>query len=85
MNRKGQTTGFKLSQYLEELSQFIGADIFDYVLVNNEPPPQALIQVYAEEGDLVRNDLKLDSAKPSQATFRRAGSDLLIQGGIRRP
>lgn len=58
MNRKGQTTGFTVSQYVEELSQFIGADIFDYILVNTQQPPQALIDIYAEEGDLVTNDLK---------------------------
>ncbi|HEY5259250.1 MAG TPA: gluconeogenesis factor YvcK family protein [Rhabdochlamydiaceae bacterium] len=58
MNRKGQTTGFKVSNYLEELVRFIGKDIFDFVLVNNQKPSQELIEVYAEEGDLVENDLQ---------------------------
>ncbi|MBS0621300.1 MAG: YvcK family protein [Verrucomicrobia bacterium] len=58
MNRKGQTTGFKVSHYLGEVSRFLGEDIFDYVLVNNQKPPQELIEVYAEEGDLVENDLE---------------------------
>jgi uncharacterized cofD-like protein len=58
MNRKGQTTGFKVSDYLKEMHRFIGSDIFDYVLVNDQKPPQHLIEVYAEEGDLVDNDLK---------------------------
>ncbi len=57
MNRKGQTTGFKVSHYLQEITRFIGDDIFDYILVNNQSPPQTLIDVYAEEGDLVQNDL----------------------------
>lgn len=57
MNRRGQTTGFKVSSYLEQLTQFIGRDIFDYILVNDQMPPQELIEVYAEEGDLVANDL----------------------------
>lgn len=60
MNRKGQTTGFKVSHYLQELVRFIGKDIFDFILVNNQKPPQELIEVYAEEGDLVENDLKDD-------------------------
>jgi uncharacterized cofD-like protein len=60
MNRKGQTTGFKVSDYLNEMSRFIGEDIFDYILVNNQKPPQELIEVYAEEGELVENDLKED-------------------------
>lgn len=60
MNRKGQTTAFKVSHYLEELVRFIGADIFDHILVNGQKPPEELIHVYAEEGDLVENDLKDD-------------------------
>ncbi|MDR2539979.1 MAG: YvcK family protein [Chlamydiales bacterium] len=58
MNRKGQTTGFKVSDYLEEIVRFIGKDIFDYILVNNESPPQELIEVYSDEGQIVENDLK---------------------------
>jgi uncharacterized cofD-like protein len=57
MNRKGQTTGFKVSNYLEEIKRYVGEDIFDYILVNNQQPPQELIDVYSEEGDLVENDL----------------------------
>ncbi|NGX45063.1 MAG: Gluconeogenesis factor [Chlamydiae bacterium] len=57
MNRRGQTTGFKVSNYLSEMVRYIGKDIFDYILVNDQSPPQELIEVYAEEGDLVVNDL----------------------------
>ena len=57
MNRKGQTTGFKVSHYLSEITRFIGEDIFDYILVNHQNPSQELIEVYAEEGELVENDL----------------------------
>lgn len=63
MNRKGQTTGFKVSDYLKELERFIGEDIFDYVLVNHQKPPQELIDLYAAEGDLVENDLKEDRVR----------------------
>ncbi len=58
MNRKGQTTGFQVSHYLQELTRYIGSDIFDFVLVNNQKPAKELIEVYAEEGDLVSNDLQ---------------------------
>jgi uncharacterized cofD-like protein len=57
MNRKGQTTGFRVGDYLNEVTRFIGEDIFDYILVNSQKPPQELIEVYAEEGELVENDL----------------------------
>lgn len=57
MNRKGQTTGYKVSNYLKELIRFLGEDIFDFVLVNNQKPDSKLIEVYSEEGELVMNDL----------------------------
>lgn len=57
MNRKGQTTGFRASDYLKEMTRFVGEDIFDHVLVNSQKPPKELIEVYAREGELVENDL----------------------------
>ena len=57
MNRKGQTTNFRVSDYIKEISKFIGADVFDYILVNNEEPPTELIEFYRDEGDLVKNDM----------------------------
>jgi uncharacterized cofD-like protein len=57
MNRRGQTTHFKVSDYLKELKQFIGGDVFDYILVNNQKPKKDLIRVYEQEGELVHNDL----------------------------
>ncbi len=58
MNRKGQTTGYKTSQYLSELVRFLGQDPFDHILVNVQKPPAELIEVYAKEGELVENDLE---------------------------
>lgn len=60
MNRKGQTTGFKTSDYLKEMVRHLGYDLFDHILINVQKPPKALIDVYAEEGDLVENDLDGD-------------------------
>jgi uncharacterized cofD-like protein len=60
MNRKGQTTGFKVSDYLNEISLYLGSDIFDDIVVNEQPPPAELIALYAAEGDLVINDLGRD-------------------------
>lgn len=57
MNRKGQTTGYAVSHYIKEMVRFLGKDIFDFILVNNQEPDPDLIAVYAEEGDLVVNDM----------------------------
>jgi uncharacterized cofD-like protein len=56
MNRQGQTTDFTVSSYLKEMEKFIGSDIFDYIIVNNQRPPEPLIERYAEEGKLIEND-----------------------------
>ncbi len=58
MNRKGQTTGWKVSHNLKELVRFIGEDIFDYLLVNTGQPQKELIDAYSEEGELIENDLE---------------------------
>jgi len=58
MNRRGQTTGFKVSDYHRDLVRIIGKDVFDYLLVNHQVPPKSLIEQYAEEGDLVINDME---------------------------
>jgi 2-phospho-L-lactate transferase/gluconeogenesis factor (CofD/UPF0052 family) len=58
MNRKGQTTGYRTSHYLNELVSFLGKDVFDHILINVEQPPKELIDVYAKEGELVENDLQ---------------------------
>lgn len=57
MNRRGQTTGYKVSDYLKEIVHYLGKDVFDYILVNNQTPDPALIESYAEEGELVENDI----------------------------
>ena len=46
-----------MDQVRHKMGQFMSDDIFDYILVNKESPPQELIDVYAEEGSLVENDI----------------------------
>jgi uncharacterized cofD-like protein len=60
MNRLGQTAGYATSHYIKEIADFVGEDIFDYLFVNNQYPPESLMQKYAEEGELVSNDLPHD-------------------------
>lgn len=57
MNRIGQTTGFKVSHNLNEVTKFMGRDVFDYILVNKTSPPKRLLEDYKEEGEMVINDL----------------------------
>ncbi len=86
MNRKGQTAGYKTSHYLKELIQFLGKDIFDHILINVEKPPKELIDEYANEGDLVENDLDDDrilGARMIGSLAREKKKDLLRRNLIR--
>ncbi|PCI76701.1 hypothetical protein COB21_04020 [Candidatus Aerophobetes bacterium] len=57
MNRKGQTTGYKVSDYYNEITKFIGKDVFDWILVNDQKPSPNLIDRYRAEGELTENDM----------------------------
>lgn len=87
MNRKGQTTGFKVSDHLREINQFIGEDIFDFIVVNEGKPPSELIAIYAREGTLLENDLegeRIISADLLSSQLKAAQkSDLLFRNLIR--
>lgn len=88
MNRRGQTTGFKASDYLAAIARYAGGDLFDSIVVNTGKPPADLIEAYAAEGDLVENDLVGDP-RIVAADFispelkERAAGDLLPRNLIR--
>ncbi|MFC1686861.1 uridine diphosphate-N-acetylglucosamine-binding protein YvcK [Nanoarchaeota archaeon] len=61
MNKHGQTSGFKVSDYLKTIKHFVGEEVFDFVMVNNSKPPKELVDIYSEEGELVENGPEYDS------------------------
>ncbi|MDN3504794.1 MAG: YvcK family protein [Rhabdochlamydiaceae bacterium] len=87
MNRVGQTSGFKVSHYLDELKRYMGVDCIDYILVNDQKPHESLIEMYAEEGDLVDNDLQGDERVISASLLGKlvepAKTDLIKRNLIR--
>lgn len=87
MNRRGQTTGYKVSDYHREIVRYVGQDIFDYILVNNQMPEPELIEKYAEEGDLVENDMECSRvilAPLLGELTEKAQGDLLMQRNLIR-
>jgi len=56
-NKHSQTPNFKVSDYLNKVREFIGADVWDYIIVNKSKPSRKLVNVYSDEGNLVENDL----------------------------
>jgi len=61
MNKKLQTPGFKVSNYLNEIKRFTGKDIFDHIIVNSNHPSEELLNLYSEEGEYIEMDLNGDS------------------------
>lgn len=58
MNRIGQTTGYRVSDYLNEVTKYLSRDVFDYILVNVKKPSKDLIDSYSSEGEIVENDMQ---------------------------
>jgi len=87
MNRKGQTTGYKVSDYLNEIVTYLGDDIFDHVLVNSQMPDQELIEKYSEEGELVENDMSgsrvISAPLLGELSQSRKGDTLITRSLIR--
>jgi len=87
MNRRGQTMGYKVSDYHREIVRYIGDDIFDHILVNNQMPEKELIEKYAEEGELVENDMTSSRviSAPLLGEFGvQADGDILLQRNLIR-
>lgn len=57
MNRVGQTDGFKVKDYLNEVNQFFSKDPFDFVIVNDGKISPKLLCAYKSQGEIVENDL----------------------------
>lgn len=51
MTKPGHTDGWHVANFVNVLGEYIGEDTIDYVLYNNQDPPEDLIQKYAAEGE----------------------------------
>ena len=76
MNKNGQTTNFKVNDYLNQIKRFVGKDIFDHILINNTKPAEHLLNIYAEEGTMVENDLDDD---PRTITANLISDEIIAQ------
>ena len=49
MTKHGETTGFKASDFVEEVEKYLGKGMLDYVICNNKKPSKALMKRYEVE------------------------------------
>lgn len=86
MNRIGQTTGYRVSDYFHEVVKYLGKDVLDYLLVNAKKPSKDLIDTYSEEGEIVENDLqdpRVVMADLLGPIVEKSKGDLLVRSLIR--
>lgn len=72
--KPGQTDGWSVCDFVDEVERFMGKGIVDYVLYNTGMPTQEMLAQYAREGEFpVRYDRAAFKGRP----YRAIGVDLL--------
>ena len=61
MTKHGETSGFKVCDFMRELEKYLGKGIINYVICNNKKPSQKLLEKYdKEKAEFVETDIKDD-------------------------
>lgn len=74
VTKPGQTNGYSVSDFVDEIERFAGGSFIDSVLFNTEKPSDDLLSKYAQEGEL---SVEFDSDKLRDAPYIAAGADML--------
>lgn len=81
VTKPGQTDGFSVADFADEIHRLAGTEFLDYVLYNISQPSDELLGKYAQEGEyaVTLDDHKLEGA-PYQAKGADLISDIIWQG-----
>jgi uncharacterized cofD-like protein len=74
VTKPGQTDGYTVSDFVEEIERLAGGAFLDGVLFNTEQPSDDLMSKYAKEGEL---RVEFDREKLHNAPYIAAGADLV--------
>ncbi len=74
VTKPGQTDGYTVSDFVEEIERLAGGAFLDGVLFNTEQPSDDLMSKYAKEGEL---RVEFDREKLHSAPYIAAGADLV--------
>lgn len=76
VTKPGQTDGFSVIDFADEVQRLAGADFLDYVLYNTENPSPDLIEKYAKEGEKpVKNNKSV--LRSAERNYELVGVNLL--------
>jgi len=73
VNKRGQTDGFTLDNYIDAIEEYIGKGRVDFVTYNSRRPSKALLKKYERESELV----SFDKESRKKRTYRVIQSNLL--------
>lgn len=79
VNKKGQTDGFTLDDYIDAVEKYIGKGRVDFVTYNIGKPSKALLKKYERENELV----SFDKEDRKKRTYRVIQSDFLSAEKVR--
>jgi uncharacterized cofD-like protein len=74
VTKPGQTDGYGVTDFADEIERLAGEPFIDAVLFNTEKPDAELLQKYAADGELAVN---FDQASLDAAHYMAAGANLL--------
>jgi len=74
VTKPGQTDGFKVNDYADEIERLAGSAFLDAVIYNTEKPTDALLKKYANEGEL---SVEYDENNLRDAHYLALGANLL--------
>ncbi|MFZ1258172.1 MAG: gluconeogenesis factor YvcK family protein [Candidatus Saccharimonas sp.] len=74
VTKPGQTDGFTVSDFADEIERFAGVQFLDAVLFNTEQPSDDLLKRYAADGELA---VTYDQKTLHNARYTAAGANLL--------
>jgi uncharacterized cofD-like protein len=75
VNKPGQTDGFVVEDYADELERMAGTKFLDYVIYNTRKPSAKLLQKYAADGEL-----PIDLGGAGNTRYVLCGGDFLANG-----
>lgn len=77
MTKRGQTDGFKASDFVDEMYKYLGGNVFDYIIINNRSLDQEIVDWYKKEDNVDPVVDDLDEKDHTGTTIIRA--DLLSE------
>lgn len=74
VTKPGQTDGWKVTDYVNELERFAGSGVIDFVLYNTEQPTPEMLQQYAADGEF---PVAYDKTDFTLVEYKPVGKDLV--------